>query len=76
MVLSSLTHRSVKRMTAYILLDSKNESARKIVIWLFIEETNGTIKELNLLKTERRLLYSKAQSVPHCKHFISVIKNN
>jgi hypothetical protein len=33
---------------AYILLDSKNEAARKIVVWLFIEETNATGKELKL----------------------------
>jgi hypothetical protein len=26
---------------------------------------------VNLLKTERRSLYLKAQSVPHCKHFSS-----
>ena len=31
---------------------------------------------LNLLKTKRRLLYLKTQSVPRCKHFISVIKTN
>ena len=31
---------------------------------------------LDPLKTKRRLLYLKAQSVPRCKHFISVIKTN
>jgi hypothetical protein len=36
-----------------------------------------TIKEfINPLKTKRRPLYLKAQSVPRCKHFISVIKTN
>ena len=28
-------------------------------------------EELNLLKTKRRLLYLKTQSVPRCKHFSS-----
>jgi len=31
---------------------------------------------VNLLKAKRRLLYLKTQSVPRCKHFISVIKTN
>jgi len=30
----------------------------------------------NRLKTKRRRLYLKTQSVPRCKHFISVIKTN
>jgi len=34
---------------------------------------NGTF---NPLKTKRRPLYLKTQSVPRCKHFISVIKTN
>ena len=33
-------------------------------------------KDLNPLKTKRRVLYLKAQFVPCCKHFISVIKTN
>jgi len=28
-------------------------------------------KTVNLLKTKRRLLYLKTQSVPRCKHFSS-----
>ena len=31
---------------------------------------------INPLKTKRRLLYLKTQSVPRCKHFMSVIKTN
>jgi hypothetical protein len=31
---------------------------------------------INPLKTKRRLLYLKIQSVPRSKHFISVIKTN
>ena len=37
-------------------------------IYLFIR--------LTLIKTNRRPLYVKTQSVPRCKHFISAIKTN
>jgi len=29
------------------------------------------VSNINLLKTKRRLLYLKTQSVPRCKHFSS-----
>jgi len=35
-----------------------------------------TTMYFNPLKTKRRPLYLKTQSVPRCKHFISVIKTN
>jgi hypothetical protein len=31
---------------------------------------------INPLKTKQRLIYLKTQSVPHSKHFLSVIKTN
>jgi hypothetical protein len=34
------------------------------------------INHINPLKTKRRPFYLKTQSVPRCKHFISVIKTN
>jgi hypothetical protein len=46
---------------------------------LFLENTQWeerVRKLLNPLMTKRRLLYLKPQSVPRCKHFISVIKIN
>ena len=39
----------------------------------FVYKMNG-LGEINLLKTKRRLLYLKAQSVPRCKHFSSRLK--
>jgi hypothetical protein len=47
--------------------------------WVFLCMYLGTDSEFcstdhNLLKTERRPLHLKTQSVPRCKHFISVIK--
>jgi hypothetical protein len=35
-----------------------------------VYKMNG-LGEINLLKTKRRLLYLKAQSLPRCKHFSS-----
>jgi hypothetical protein len=44
----------------------------------FLEKCDGSLlmaahskSSFNLLKTERRPLYLKAQSVPRCKHFSS-----
>jgi len=34
---------------------------------------NAGILDINLLKTKRRLLYLKTQSVPRCKHFSSLL---
>ena len=37
----------------------------------------GDVKSgINLLKTKRRLLYSKTQFVPRSKHFSSLLKKN
>jgi len=38
---------------------------------VFITTMNSTMKYFNPLKTKRRPLYIKAQSVPRCKHFSS-----
>ena len=45
-----------------------------VLIWVPCRRTSTsslatTITRLNLLKTKRRLLYIKNQSVPRCKHF-------
>jgi hypothetical protein len=40
------------------------------VLWL-VQPTWSVNVYFNLLKTERRLLYLKTQSVPLCKHFSS-----
>jgi hypothetical protein len=50
------------------------------VTWEMIQGSNISSSEimyfklLNLLKTKRRLLYLKTQSVPRCKHFSSRLK--
>ena len=45
----------------------KNEARNKLQ--LYKTDTQGIIN--NPLKTKRRLLYLKTQSVPRCKHFSS-----
>ena len=43
---------------------------------LVVGKETARLYKVNPLKTNGRLLYLKAQSVPRCKHFISVIKTS
>jgi len=53
----------------------KNTFSFLFDMWPTIQHELHTTR-INLLKTKRRLLNLNAQSVPRCKHFISVIKTN
>jgi len=48
----------------------------KIMLIYFDFMLSHLVTFINPLKTNRRPLYLKTQSIPRCKHFISVIKTN